>query len=103
MANKKVFIILSLIILISLSHVTCAADHFKFTSGDKRVSLLEVFVSQGCSSCPPAEKWINTFIHHPSLWVDVIPVVFHVDYWDYLGWKDPYARKEFSQRQRFIN
>jgi len=100
MVNKKVFRILLFVLLINFSHITHAADHFKFTSGNKQVSLLEVFVSQGCSSSPPAEKWINKFIDDPSLWVEVIPAVFHVDYWDYLGWKDPYARKEFSQRQR---
>jgi hypothetical protein len=69
--------------------------------------MLEVYTSQGCSSCPPAEAWINTLkssqnIKHKNnrLWKDIIPMNFHVDYWDYLGWKDPFSKKTFSQRQR---
>jgi hypothetical protein len=71
-----------------------------FESGSERVTLLEMYSSQGCSSCPPAEKWLNKFIADPSLWKRFIPVVFHVDYWDYLGWKDPYSDHAYSARQR---
>lgn len=66
--------------------------------------MLELYTSQGCSSCPPAERWINTFkqrhIEHPKLWQQTVPINFHVDYWDYIGWEDPFARPTFSQRQR---
>ncbi|NHN36624.1 DUF1223 domain-containing protein [Pseudomaricurvus alcaniphilus] len=71
-----------------------------FESGPERVALLELFSSQGCSSCPPAEQWVSTLLEDPRLWQQVVPVVFHVDYWDHLGWKDPYASIKFSQRQR---
>jgi len=63
-------------------------------------NVLEVYTSQGCSSCPPAEAWLGHFKDDPGLWTKIIPMNFHVDYWDYLGWKDPYASAQFSQRQR---
>ncbi len=62
--------------------------------------LVELYSSQGCSSCPPAQQWVNSFMNTETLWEDVIPMVFHVDYWDYLGWRDPFASSKYSQRQR---
>ncbi|MEM0912746.1 MAG: DUF1223 domain-containing protein [Pseudomonadota bacterium] len=62
--------------------------------------LLELYSSQGCSSCPPAQEWVNQMKQSDGLWTDVIPMVFHVDYWDYLGWRDLYASRSHSQRQR---
>lgn len=70
-----------------------------FESGNQQVLLLEMYSSQGCSSCPPAEKWLNQLTSADDLWQRFIPVVFHVDYWDYLGWKDPYSHPAFSNRQ----
>jgi len=61
---------------------------------------LELYTSQGCHSCPPAESWFNTLTNHKLLWDEVVPVAFHVDYWDYLGWEDPFATSSHSQRQR---
>ncbi len=71
-----------------------------FDSGEARVTLLELFSSQGCSSCPPAEQWMSALKDDHRLWQDFVPVVFHVDYWDHLGWSDPYASMKNSQRQR---
>lgn len=67
---------------------------------ETRVHLLELYTSQGCSSCPPADKWLSGFTDKKELWESVVPVAFHVDYWDYLGWEDPYGDTTFSQRQR---
>ncbi len=69
-------------------------------SGEQRPIMLELYTSQGCSSCPPAEKWINKLTNDPRLWKSLIPINFHVDYWDYLGWPDPFANNAFSKRQR---
>ena len=69
-------------------------------SGPPRTHLLELFTSQGCSSCPPAEAWLSKLKSEPRLWKDFVPVAFHVDYWDRLGWKDPFARREFTARQQ---
>jgi hypothetical protein len=69
-------------------------------SGPQRVSLLELYTSEGCSSCPPAESWLDGLKGGPRLWKEVVPVAFHVDYWDNLGWKDPFARQEYTARQQ---
>lgn len=58
--------------------------------------LVELFTSQGCSSCPPADKVLSALGSRQ----DVIPLAFHVDYWDYIGWKDPFASPSWSNRQR---
>jgi len=61
--------------------------------------VVELFTSQGCSSCPPADALFGEL----SKRRDVLALGFHVDYWDYIGWKDPYAKREFSQRQRRLS
>jgi hypothetical protein len=66
-------------------------------SGASTVPLLELYTSEGCSSCPPADKWLSGL--KPNL-KKVIPLAFHVDYWDYIGWKDKFSKAEYSDRQR---
>ena len=70
-----------------------------FESGPQRVHLIELFTSQGCSSCPAAEAWLSKLKSEPRLWKDFAPIAFHVDYWDRLGWRDPFAAKEWTARQ----
>jgi hypothetical protein len=76
------------------------ADNLVFEAGPKKVHLLELFTSEGCSSCPPAEASLGRLVNDPRLWHEFVPVAFHVDYWDRLGWKDPFASAEWTQRQR---
>jgi hypothetical protein len=71
-----------------------------FESPETPVSLVELYSSEGCSSCPPADAWISKLKTSPDLWKSFVPVAFHVDYWDNLGWKDPFASREFTNRQR---
>jgi len=73
-----------------------------FQSGPEQVPLLELYTSQGCSSCPPADQWLSRLKEDPGLWKNIVPLAFHVDYWDYIGWQDPFAQPEFGQRQRHI-
>lgn len=68
---------------------------FHNNSVSKNFAVLELFTSQGCSSCPPADRLLATYISKEN----IIPLSFHVDYWDKLGWKDPYSSKEFTKRQ----
>ena len=68
-------------------------------SGSRRVALVELYTSEGCSSCPPAEAWVARLRAHPQLWRAFVPVNFHVDYWDRLGWKDRFASPLFTNRQ----
>lgn len=63
---------------------------------DDRPIVVELFTSQGCSSCPPADK----FLHKLADRDDVIALAMHVDYWDYIGWKDSFASPAFTARQR---
>lgn len=70
-----------------------------FSSTDNQVNLIELYTSEGCSSCPPADKWLNSLKEQAGLWTDFIPIAFHVDYWDYIGWQDPYAHKHNTDRQ----
>ena len=72
----------------------------RFSSGNRQVALLELYTSEGCSSCPPADRWLSGLKGQPDLWSGVVPVAFHVDYWDYIGWRDRFASPEFSDRQR---
>lgn len=72
----------------------------RFESPLKQTTLLELYTSEGCSSCPPADRWLSTLKDDPRLWKEIVPVAFHVDYWNYLGWKDEFSRAEYSQRQR---
>jgi len=87
-------------ILSGLLAVTAtAAAPQKFSSGENRTHLLELYSSEGCSSCPPAEQWLGGLRDAPGLWRDFVPVAFHVSYWDRLGWRDRFASKEFTARQ----
>jgi len=61
--------------------------------------VVELFTSQGCSSCPPADALIHDIANDPALRGRVIPLAFHVDYWDALGWRDPFSSAEWTQRQ----
>ncbi|MCP4126691.1 MAG: DUF1223 domain-containing protein [Gammaproteobacteria bacterium] len=77
-----------------------AADEIRLQSTVESVAVVELFTSHGCSSCPPADKWLRRFTNHKGLWSRVIPMAFHVDYWDYLGWKDQFSHSSYSERQR---
>src|SRR3954451_22950703 len=61
--------------------------------------VVELFTSQGCSSCPPADALIHDIANDPAMRGRVIPLAFHVDYWDSLGWRDPFSSSEWTQRQ----
>ena len=73
----------------------CAA-----TSGPNTAALVELYTSEGCSSCPPADRWLSSLSAQGYVPERVVPLELHVDYWDYIGWKDRYAKREFSLRQR---
>ena len=85
-------------ILIFLPLMVLAADVFKSTG--HRVSVLELYTSEGCSSCPPADRWFSELKEDDRLWQTLIPVAFHVDYWNYIGWTDRFSSGEYSDRQR---
>lgn len=65
-------------------------------SGSQRALLVELYTSEGCSSCPPADRWLARLPVNDEL----IPLAFHVDYWDWIGWPDRFGQDTFSRRQR---
>ena len=95
---------------IAISLILCAFQSISYAaecsakSGINTVPLLELYTSEGCSSCPPADKWLSAQQNDATKF---IPLAFHVDYWDtlggkYGGWKDEFSKAEYSERQRRI-
>src|SRR6267378_4087228 len=69
-------------------------------SGTHTTALVELYTSEGCDTCPPADHWLSSLFGQGFRPDQVVPLALHVDYWDYIGWKDPFAKGEFSARQR---
>lgn len=76
-----------------------AAETELFESGQARVALVELYSSEGCSSCLRADRWMSDLRARAGLFAEFVPVVFHVDYWDRLGWKDALASRKYTDRQ----
>jgi hypothetical protein len=89
----------ALLLVSVLAAATAQGGDLVFESKAARTHLIELFTSEGCSSCPPAEAWLNNLKNEPRLWQDFVPIAFHVDYWDHLGWRDPFASKTWTERQ----
>ena len=84
----------------AFSTVDCVvAAPVSFSSPVQQATLIELYTSEGCSSCPPADSWLSQFKDNEHLWTQIVPVSFHVDYWDNLGWRDRFSSAEFSRRQ----
>lgn len=77
-----------------------SAREWVWESKPTRTHLIELFTSEGCSSCPPAEARFSKLKADSHLWKDFVPVAFHVDYWNNLGWRDRFSSKDWTQRQR---
>jgi hypothetical protein len=83
-----------------LACVTAAAAPVHFQSSERQEALVELYTSEGCSSCPPAESWLSGLKAKTGLWSEFVPVAFHVDYWNNLGWTDKWSSRQNSERQR---
>jgi hypothetical protein len=88
-----------LYMLFMLASISAHAEEITYSSGQQQTLLIELYTSEGCNSCPPAEEYLNSLKQHQNIWRVYIPVAFHVDYWDYLGWRDPYADAAHAKRQ----
>ncbi|MEE4173750.1 MAG: DUF1223 domain-containing protein [Xanthomonadales bacterium] len=93
-------IVLLLLAFAGPGHADSTDRSIEVSSGQHQVTLVELYTSEGCSSCPPADRWMSRFLEDPRLWRDVVPVSFHVDYWDWIGWQDRFAKPAWSERQR---
>lgn len=89
----------SLITSYCLMAAAAFAEPQVFKSGLQKPNIIELYTSEGCSSCPPADKWLNTLTTSPELFTSFIPMAFHVDYWNWLGWSDEFSEQQFSERQ----
>jgi len=80
--------------------VTDASRVIEITSADSKTAVVELYTSEGCSSCPPADEYLRKLGASIAADFNAVPLAFHVDYWNYLGWPDPYSKPAFTARQR---
>ncbi len=92
----------SLLLAAVLASPALAADSIVVASGERQTAVVELYTSEGCSSCPPADRWLSQLVRIPRDELDILALSFHVDYWDYLGWKDRFASAEYTRRQRLL-
>jgi hypothetical protein len=82
-----------------LAAAVASAEPQHFSSGPARVALIELYTSEGCSSCPSADQWLGSLSGKAGLWTEFVPLQFHVNYWDNVGWKDRLSTRGFTARQ----
>ncbi len=101
---KTAMKLIGVLLVLSLAMTTHLAQatklHGTFKSTETQASLIELYSSEGCYSCPPADAWLRKLKTDARLWKEYVPIAFHVDYWDYIGWKDTFATAAYTQRQR---
>lgn len=95
-------VVLALLPVLSVTHAAHAAQCVH-SSGGNRTALLELYTSEGCDSCPPADRWVSSLPAKGFPPAQLAVLAFHVDYWDYIGWVDPFAQRRFTERQRHAN
>jgi hypothetical protein len=91
--------VLPIVLFFSLASFICDKQNKKISvSASKSFAVVELFTSEGCSSCPPADEAVAKLlnVHNENVFV----LAFHVDYWNYLGWKDNFSSKAYSERQQ---
>lgn len=90
----------TMFLVLVLAGARLQADALVMRSGPAAVPLIELYTSEGCSSCPPAEQRLGGLKRSPELWRRFVPAAFHIDYWDHLGWSDRYGSPLHGLRQR---
>ena len=101
-SNPSPSVVLRCAAVLAASAITVpafAAPSCALQSGPQRTPVLELFTSEGCSSCPPADRWLSMTFDAARPRTNAVPLVFHVDYWDRLGWPDRFSDRVYSQRQ----
>src|SRR5262244_2275722 len=93
--HKKGLIVkrpINAILALALLSPTVSWASCDVTSGPKTTALVELYTSEGCSSCPPADRRLSQFLSRDYGLEQIVPISLHVDYWDDLGWKEPFAQ-----------
>ena len=93
---RSIALLLAAMIPAFVSAAECTARSGPNTT----TALVELYTSEGCDSCPPADRWVSKLAASGFDSSRVVALAFHVDYWDYIGWKDPFAKPAWTQRQR---
>jgi hypothetical protein len=95
---KLRFLIFSYSLLLTAVYFAVSAAAVQ-AGENQNLTVMELFTSEGCNSCPPADQYLNDLAARP----DVLALSWFVDYWNYLGWTDTFGRKEYTGRQRQYN
>ena len=99
MKNMLTIALLPACVAAFVAFPAAAAPNCTAQSGERRAVLLELYTSEGCNSCPPADHRLSRLKERRDLTARVVPLAFHVDYWDRLGWTDRFASPQYTQRQ----
>ena len=97
MAARYVILILAGALLFTTLPAQAA---WRVISPPEQALFIELFTSQGCSSCPPADAWLSNLRSREDLFTRVVPIAYHVTYWNYLGWPDPFGLDDHNERHR---
>lgn len=87
---------------IAVAEQSVAGRQISLVSGAFKTPVIELYTSEGCSSCPPADNWLRQLGQSLDENFNAVPLAFHVDYWNYLGWTDAYSKPAFTTRQRQV-
>lgn len=99
--NRQVVALATNLMLVASSQ-SIAGSGCDTQSGPNTAALIELYTSEGCSSCPPADKQLGRLPQMLDPAAEAVPLALHVDYWDYLGWKDRFAQPRFALRQDWL-
>jgi hypothetical protein len=88
-------------LVLAMLPIAAAGADCTVRSGPNTNAVIELYTSEGCSSCPPADRWLSAFTAVTGTG-RIVPLAFHVSYWDYIGWKDAFASARGTERQRAI-
>lgn len=100
---SKAFVVVAMVLLMACSGEARSASSrvsSRIANDPPRTVVLELFTSQGCSSCPPADKLLSKLGREDFPDGLIVPLAYHVDYWNHLGWSDPFSSPKWSARQR---
>src|SRR4029077_17045378 len=100
--NSRRFAICTLVAASSAALPAAGLAACDARSGPKTAALVELYTSEGCSSCPPADRQLSRLRQALDSAAEVVPLALHVGYWDYIGWKDAYAQEAFGERQSWL-